>query len=64
MFNITVIDKNNNPATRIISEGTRVSAIVGPDLSKCLVNDARVTRDIELREGDEVQLITPSGKQE
>ena len=64
MITVTFIDKNGSQTDKQVSEGTKISAVGGSDLSKLLLNSQTVTRDVELRDGDEVQVIAPTGKQE
>lgn len=64
---VKITDRSGNETTKCIDEGTKLSTVVGSNLNGVLLvgtdGIARsVTRDVELRDGDAIELVAPSGK--
>jgi hypothetical protein len=66
-MNVTFIDRSGNESPKVLEEGAKVSTLVGSNLQGVLLSGSdgvarSVTRDVELRDGDTVELVAVSGK--
>jgi hypothetical protein len=61
MITVHFTDRDGDERDIQVAEGTKVSGIVA-NFKNTMLNDEQVTRDVELRDGDELREFTPSSK--